>query len=164
MTIREITSILIVLLMLTGTILVLRQMSLSRKISAADFAVRLREELSQFKHIFKEFFPEGKWAPGRDVSLSNEEEVEIKEYLAFYESIYTLQKRNLVTSFLDIEDLDELFGYRFFITMHNPITKNIIADNPEAWDNLKALYWDWLDHCTASGKRVVQKEHQWIRV
>ena len=163
MSVSDITGILSVLFMLVGIILVIRQLALSRRISAADFAVRLDDDLYKYREIFREFFPDGKWAPGNEIKLNNEEMVNIQEYLAFFETLNTLLKRELVSSFLSIEDFDELFGYRFFMTMHNPIVKNIIALNPDSWRSLQALYWGWLEYRKGKGKDIIQEEYQWIR-
>ncbi len=163
MTVDHVTDLITVGLTFAGLVLVIRQLSLARRISAADFAVRLDDDLYKYKHVFREFFPDGKWAPGNEPTISNDEAVEIREYLAFYETLNTLRKRRLVASFLNLEDIDELFGYRFFITMHNPVVKNILARDPESWRVLQSLYWDWLEFRIAAGRPILQREYQWIR-
>src|SRR5699024_6508595 len=49
-------------------------------------------------------------------SITEEDRVNVVEYLTFFETVYILYKRNLI----DIAVLDDLFSYRFFIAVNNP--------------------------------------------
>lgn len=68
-------------------------------------------------------------------------DVEIAQYATFFENLFLLY-RNEVAS---IEDLDDLFGYRFFIFMNNPyIQENYILPTSSSYVQLFKLYEAWI--------------------
>lgn len=68
-------------------------------------------------------------------------DVEIAQYATFFENLFLLY-RNEVAS---IEDLDDLFGYRFFIFMNNPyIQENYILPTSSSYVQLFRLYEAWI--------------------
>ena len=69
--------------------------------------------------------------------------VEIAQYCTFFENLYLLYKHHIVT----IDDLDDLFGYRFFIFMNNPyIQEHYILPTSSSYVQIFLLYSVWIKH------------------
>ncbi len=69
--------------------------------------------------------------------------VEIAQYCTFFENLYLLYKHHIA----EIEDLDDLFGYRFFIFMHNAyIQEHYILPTSSSYVQIFKLYGAWIAH------------------
>ena len=64
-------------------------------------------------------------------------------YFTFFETLYDFIKKNIIK----IQNIDDLFGYRFFIMLHNPKIQSIELTNPKiisSYVNIFNLYDIWL--------------------
>src|SRR6218665_3654509 len=78
-----------------------------------------------------------------DKPLNDRHQFDAMTYLTFFETCYLLHARGVV----DIALLDDLFGYRFFIAMHNPDIQRIeLIPDRYAYRNLITLYDLWRDY------------------
>lgn len=74
--------------------------------------------------------------------------VEVAQYCTFFENLYLLYKNEIA----DIEDLDDLFGYRFFIFVHNPyIQEHYILPTSSSYVQIFKLYAAWIRHRMKNG-------------
>ena len=73
--------------------------------------------------------------------ITEEDRPNLDEYLVFFETISVLQKRGVI----DMAILDEMFGYRFFIAMNNPLVQEIeiLKTGLEPYEALIELYVHW---------------------
>ena len=68
---------------------------------------------------------------------------EISNYLTFFETFYLLIVRNII----DISMIDDLFGYRFFLAVHNPcVQARKLVKSPENFPNIYKLEKLWLNY------------------
>lgn len=75
--------------------------------------------------------------------------VEIAHYCTFFENLYLLYRHHVA----DIEDLDDLFGYRFFIFVNNPyIQEHYILPTASSYIQIFKLYDVWIKYREKSGK------------
>ena len=67
--------------------------------------------------------------------------VDIAQFCTFFENLYLLYRHHIAT----IEDLDDLFGYRFFLFTNNPyIQENYILPTSSSYVQIFELYTVWI--------------------
>lgn len=81
--------------------------------------------------------------------------VEIAHYCTFFENLYLLYRHHVA----EIEDLDDLFGYRFFIFVNNPyIQEHYILPTSSSYVQIFKLYDVWIKYREKSGKKDWKKQ------
>ena len=74
--------------------------------------------------------------------------VHISNYLTFFESIYLLIEQKTI----DISKLDNLFGYRFFLAVHNEmVQKKKLVGQPGNFKNIYKLEKLWMEYRLKNG-------------
>ncbi len=69
--------------------------------------------------------------------------VEVAQYYTFFENLYLLYRHHVA----EIEDLDDLFGYRFFLFMNNPyVQEHYILPTSSSYTQVFALYEVWIKY------------------
>lgn len=73
--------------------------------------------------------------------ITEDDRANLDEYLVFFETISVLRKKGVI----EMDILDDMFGYRFFIAMNNPLVQKIElqATGFEHYEALVELYEDW---------------------
>ena len=85
----------------------------------------------------------------------------ISNYLTFFEIFQLLIDRGT----LSIEMLNDLFGYRFFIAVHNPyVKKKKLVKSPENFVNLYLLEREWMQYRKKKGLPVFHEEYSLEKV
>lgn len=75
----------------------------------------------------------------------------ISNYLTFFETIYILYKKDVIS--FDI--IDDLFAYRFFLAVHSRlIQQEKLIPQPENFKNIFLLEKEWLDYRIKAGKHT----------
>ena len=86
-------------------------------------------------------YSDEKW---KDVSS-----VEVAQYCTFFENLYMLHRHHIA----HIEDLDDLFGYRFFLFMNNPyIQEHYLLPTSSSYVQLFELCQIWTNHRKSESK------------
>lgn len=76
--------------------------------------------------------------------------IEVAHYCTFFENLYLLYRNDVAA----IEDLDDLFGYRFFIFVNNPyIQENYILPTSSSYVQIFKLYEAWIKYRKKKGGR-----------
>lgn len=79
------------------------------------------------------------------------EDVDIACYCTFFENLYLLHSHKIAL----IEDLDDLFGYRFFIFANNPhIQEQHILPTSSSYSEIFRLYEAWLKYRKKAGSHI----------
>ena len=61
---------------------------------------------------------------------------------------------------LSLELVNDLFGYRFFIAVHNPyVQKKKLVKSPENFRNLYVLEHDWMEYRRKQGLPIFHEEY-----
>jgi len=87
---------------------------------------------------------------------------DLVSYFTFFEVLYEYIKHKVIT----INQMDDLFGYRFFILVHNKyIQENELYAVPSSYANVFQLYDIWLEYrrvniTGANGRLVLMEENQ----
>lgn len=129
---------------LLGTIFIAVELKNGQNVTCSDMLIDLNNYFHDSDRLMKVY-------EALETKVDNPEDcahvwdgvrdVEIAQYATFFENLFLLY-RNEVAS---IEDLDDLFGYRFFIFMNNPyIQKNYILPTSSSYVQLFKLYEAWI--------------------
>lgn len=127
----------------------------SRKINEADFIADLNTTFvtnPDYKKAYT-FFESYDFEDQPDIGISN---VDISNYLTFFETFQLLIENGT----LSIEMLDDLFGYRFFIAVHNPyVQRRKLVRSPNNFRNLYKLEKTWTEHRKKNGMSIFHEEY-----
>lgn len=127
----------------------------SRKVSEGEFLANLNQMFVENESYRKAYtlFENYDFDNLPDLELEN---VEISNYLTFFEVFQLLIDRDTLT----IDMFDDLFGYRFFIAVHNPyVQKQKLVKLPNNFRNLYRLERDWRKYRQKKGKAVFHDEY-----
>lgn len=135
------------------------QLSDSKEIARATFISDLNKsfvENENFKRIYDILQDDLDNTDNPSVSTidfnSDEESIKkssISNYLTFFESIYLLQQKGVIT----IDIIDDLFAYRFFLAVHSQLfQEKKLLTQPENFLNIFKLERLWLDYRVKIGK------------
>ena len=131
---------------LLGTIFIAVELKNGQNVTCSDMLIDLNNYFHDSDRLMKVYEAlETKVNNPEDCALVWEgvRDVEIAQYATFFENLFLLY-RNEVAS---IEDLDDLFGYRFFIFMNNPyIQENYILPTSSSYVQLFKLYEAWITY------------------
>ena len=129
---------------LLGTIFIAVELKNGQNVTCSDMLIDLNNYFHDSDRLMKVYEAlETKVDNPEDCAIvwDGVRDVEIAQYATFFENLYLLY-RNEVAS---IEDLDDLFGYRFFIFMNNPyIQENYILPTSSSYVQLFKLYEVWI--------------------
>ncbi len=138
-----------------GVVLLAAEIYQSRKITEADFIADLNTSFvtnEDYKHAYT-LFEEYDFENLPDLELKN---IYISNYLTFFETFQLLIDRGTLT----IDMLDDLFGYRFFIAMHNPyVQKKKLVKSPENFRNLYKLEKEWTKYRKETDRPIFHEEY-----
>lgn len=131
---------------LLGTIFIAVELKNGQNVTCSDMLIDLNNYFHDSDRLMKVYEAlETKADNPEDCALvwDGVRDVEIAQYATFFENLFLLY-RNEVAS---IEDLDDLFGYRFFIFMNNPyIQENYILPTSSSYVQLFKLYEAWIKY------------------
>ncbi len=138
-----------------GVVLLALEMYQSRKISEADFLSELNSSFvtnEDYKTAYI-LFENYDFENLPDIEMDN---VQISNYLTFFEIFQLLIDRGTLT----IEMLNDLFGYRFFIAVHNPyVQKRKLVKSPENFRNLYLLEKKWVEYRRKKNLPIFHEEY-----
>jgi len=77
---------------------------------------------------------------GTEQGLTEEEATGLRSYLLFFCKMQALRRDGL----LDLVGMDRMFGYRFFIAMHDRHVQRILRAEAGYLEQLYPLYNEWL--------------------
>ncbi len=112
------------------------QIRRSRKISLADFLLRLDDQLKAYDDIHMKLHHRGEWSKNSSGPASEEEWVLVEKYMGLFERIYVIVETKIVP--LDV--IDRLYGYRVSNIMKNDIIRNEqLVKYKKYWSDFIAL-------------------------
>ena len=138
-----------------GVVLLAAEIYQSRKITEADFLSDLNTSFvtnEDYKNAYS-LFENYDFDNLPDIDLEN---IHISNYLTFFEVFQLLIERET----LSIEMLNDLFGYRFFIAVHNPyVQKKKLVKSPENFKNLYKLEKEWVEYRRKNNLPIFHEEY-----
>ncbi len=138
-----------------GVVLVAVELFQSRKVAEADFLASLNNSFvtsEDYKAAYM-MFENYDFENCPDLELDN---VHISNYLTFFETFQLLIERGT----LSISMLNDLFGYRFFIAVHNPyVQRKKLVNSPDNFKNLYLLEKEWMAYRKKKGLPIFHEEY-----
>lgn len=138
-----------------GVVLLAVEIYQSRKITEAEFLANLNASFvsnEDYKRAYT-LFENYDFEKLPDIGLDN---IYISNYLTFFEIFQLLIERGTLT----IDMLNDLFGYRFFIAVHNPyVQKKKLVKSPDNFRNLYLLEKEWIDYRRHKGLPIFHEEY-----
>ena len=143
-----------------GVVLLAIEIYQSRKITEAEFLAELNASFvtnDDYKKAYT-MFENYDFENLPDIDMDN---IHISNYLTFFEIFQLLIDRGT----LSIKMLNDLFGYRFFIAIHNPyVQKKKLVKTPDNFVNLYLLERDWIAYRKKKGLPIFHEEYSLEKV
>ena len=104
---------------LIGTIFIAVELKNGQDVTCSEMLINLNnyfhdsDRLMKVYQVLEDSEIEGDYSDERWKDVSS---VEVAQYCTFFENLYMLYRHHIA----NVEDLDDLFGYRFFLFMNNP--------------------------------------------
>lgn len=130
---------------LIGTIFIAVELKNTQNVTCSDMLIDLNNYFHDSDRLMKvyEAMERCEAEGNRPEIWKDVRGVEIAQYCTFFENLYLLNRHHIA----DIEDLDDLFGYRFFLLMNNPyIQENYILPTSSSYVQIFRLYEVWSTH------------------
>jgi ribosomal protein S18 acetylase RimI-like enzyme len=149
-----------------GLLKLIYESNKTRKLKEAEFVASLNRDFNsnslicalykKLEHDFRK--------PKETSSIDDDDVVSFVVYLTFFETLHDLIQKGIIK----IETIDDLFGYRFFIMIHNPTVQKQELTAPEligSYVNIFKLYDKWTKHrikkLKKNGKHVSESIVLW---
>jgi ribosomal protein S18 acetylase RimI-like enzyme len=143
---------------LVGTIFIAIELRNSQEVTCCEMLIDQNNYFHDNDHLMKVYKAlERSQAEGDIPSVWEEvEEVDIACYCTFFENLYLLYSHKIAR----IEDLDDLFGYRFFIFVNNPhIQEKHILPTSSSYNEIFRLYEAWQKYRKKNGCHIPGAEN-----
>ncbi len=136
---------------LLGTIFIAIELKNGQQVTCSDMLINLNNYFHDSDRLMKVYARLEENEIDRDNCnkiWADVESVEVAQYCTFFENLYLLYKNEIA----NIEDLDDLFGYRFFIFVHHPyIQENYLLPTSSSYVQIFKLYQAWINYRKKSG-------------
>lgn len=131
---------------LIGTMFIAIELKNSQNVTCSDMLIDLNNYFHDSDRLMKvyEALEENDMHPeNTDEIWRSVKSVEVAQYCTFFENLYLLHKHHIA----EIEDLDDLFGYRFFLFVNNPyIQEHYILPTSSSYVQIFELYTAWIEY------------------
>ena len=131
---------------LIGTIFIAIELKNGSEVTCSEMLINLNnyfhdsDRLMKVYEVLENSEIDGDYSYDRWKDVSS---VEVAQYCTFFENLYLLYRHHIAS----IDDLDDLFGYRFFLFMNNPyIQENYILPTSSSYVQVFELYKIWIRH------------------
>lgn len=138
---------------LVGTIFIAIELRNSQEVTCCEMLIDQNNYFHDNDHLMKVYKAlEQSQMEGDDPSIWEDvEEIDIACYCTFFENLYLLYSHKIAR----IEDLDDLFGYRFFIFVNNPhIQEKHILPTSSSYNEIFRLYEAWQKYRKKNGYHI----------
>lgn len=144
---------------LVGTIFIAVELKNGAEVTCSQMLIDLNNYFHESDRLMKVYQVLEECEADKDYSSRHWEgvsSVDIAQYCTFFENLYLLYRHHIAT----IEDLDDLFGYRFFIFVNNPyIQENYIFPTSSSYVQIFELYRVWITHREEENNGAEEGQH-----
>ena len=137
---------------LIGTIFIAVELKNGQDVTCSEMLINLNnyfhdsDRLMKVYQVLEECEMKGDYSDEKWKDVSS---VEVAQYCTFFENLYMLHRHHIA----NIEDLDDLFGYRFFLFMNNPyIQEHYLLPTSSSYVQLFELCQIWIRHRKSGSK------------
>jgi hypothetical protein len=140
-----------------GLLKLIYESNKTRKLKEAEFVASLNRDFTSNNLICSLYQKlEHDYRKQDEPSRINEEDVvSFVVYLTFFETLHDL----ILKGIIKIETIDDLFGYRFFIMIHNKVVQETELTAPtliDSYINIFKLYDKWTKHRIRKLKKIIK--------
>ena len=137
---------------LIGTIFIAVELKNGQDVVCSEMLINLNnyfhdsDRLMKVYQVLENCEMEGDYSSEKWKDVSS---VEVAQYCTFFENLYMLYRHHIA----NIEDLDDLFGYRFFLFLNNPyIQEHYLLPTSSSYVQIFELYKIWTQHRRTESK------------
>lgn len=137
---------------LIGTIFIAVELKNGQDVTCSEMLINLNnyfhgsDRLMKVYQVLEDCEMDGDYSDEKWKDVSS---VEVAQYCTFFENLYMLHRHHIA----HIEDLDDLFGYRFFLFMNNPyIQEHYLLPTSSSYVQLFELCQIWTRHRKSESK------------
>ena len=131
-----------------GLIAIWYQLKKNKEINDAQFIVEIFEQYRSHSELFNKISPYEE----RDLNLSKKDKNKITSLLGFYESIYYLLEKKVIS----FHTVNNSFGYNFFSLVHHEyVQKSELASYGEYYRTIFKLHKIWVEFRKSKNQKIV---------
>ena len=131
---------------LIGTLFVAFELKNSSEVTCCEMLINLNNYFHDSDRLMKVYAALDNaylWGKNDEEVWEGVEDSDVQFFCTFFENLSLLVKHKISR----IQDLDDLFGYRFFLFMNNPhVQEKYILTTSSSFTNLFELYELWMDY------------------
>ena len=143
---------------LVGTVFIAIELKNSQVVTCCDMLIDQNNYFHDNEHLMKVYsILEESPSQGYNPALWKEvQPTDIACYCTFFENLYLLYRNKIAR----IEDLDDLFGYRFFVFVNNPyVQEHHILPTSSSYNEIFRLYAAWSKYRRQQGAHIPGAEY-----
>ena len=131
-----------------GLIAIWYQLKKNKEINDAQFIIEIFEQFRSHSQLFSKINP----YEIRDKNLNKKDKNKIVSLLGFYESIYYLLDKNVIS----FETVNNSFGYTFFSLVHHEyVQKSELASYGDYYRTIFRLHKIWVDYRKSKNQIII---------
>jgi hypothetical protein len=135
-----------------GLIAIWYQLKKNKEINDAQFVIEIFEQFRSHNQLFSKINPYEQ----RDKNLNKEDKNKIVSLLGFYESIYYLLEKNVIS----FETVNNSFGYTFFSLVHHEyVQESELVSYGEYYRTIFKLHKIWVKYRKSINQKIVGQEN-----
>ena len=150
---------------LIGTCFVAFELKNSSEVTCCEMLINLNNYFHDSDRLMKVYAALDNaylWGKNDEEVWEHVEDSDVQFFCTFFENLSLLVQHKIAS----IKDLDDLFGYRFFLFMNNPhVQEKYLLTTSSSFANLFQLYTQWIEYRDYENRRkeihpVVAKEYR----
>jgi len=135
-----------------GLLAIWYQLKKNKEINDAQFVIEIFEQYRSHSQFFNKINP----FEDRDFNLNKEDKGKISSLLGFYESIYYLLQKNVIS----FDTVNNSFGYTFFSLVHHEyVQESELLTYGEYYGTIFKLYKIWVKYRKSINQNIVGQEN-----
>ena len=153
---------------LVGTLFVAFELKNSSEVTCCEMLINLNNyfhDSDRLMRVYAALDNAYLWGKNDEEVWENVEDADVQFFCTFFENLSLLVKHKIAR----IKDLDDLFGYRFFLFMNNPhVQEKYLLTTSSSFANLFELYTEWIAYRDEENKvkevrPIVGKEYRFTK-
>ena len=131
---------------LIGTLFVAFELKNSSEVTCCEMLINLNNyfhDSDRLMRVYAALDNAYLWGKNDEEVWEGVEDADVQFFCTFFENLSLLVKHKIAK----IKDLDDLFGYRFFLFMNNPhVQEKYLLTTSSSFANLFELYEEWIEY------------------
>ena len=136
-----------------GAVFVVLELKNSNDVTCCQMLIDLNNyfhDNDRLMKVYETLDKEHLWGEKSEEVWKDVEDQDVEAFCTFFENLYLLIEHRIAR----IKDLDNIFGYRFFLFMNNPhIQEKYILTTSSSFVNLFKLYEEWVAYRDLMSKK-----------